>query len=102
MDVQVKTEMDGLGPWMAKAEALGEIIRITAEVDPDLEMSTIAYLVGKKIGSPAVLFENIKGHPGQRALYNMMGSSYNRISLAIREEPGKKGIEFVKILNTTE
>ena len=98
MDVKVKTAMDGLGPWLEKAEAMGEIKRITAEVDPDLEMSTIAYMVGREIGSPALLFENIKGHPGQRALFNMMGSSYNRISLAIREEPGKQGIEFVELL----
>ena len=98
MDVKVQTGMDGLGPWLERAEAMGEMKRITAEVDPDLEMSTIAYMVGREIGSPALLFENIKGHPGQRALYNMMGSSYNRISLAIREEPGKQGIEFVELL----
>src|SRR5690349_21218098 len=31
--------------WLQKAEAMGELKRITAEVDPDLEMATIAYLV---------------------------------------------------------
>src|SRR3990172_7265379 len=44
-----------IGP--AKAEAMGELKRITAEVDPDLETATITYLVaGEK--SPALLFEN--------------------------------------------
>ena len=80
-----RAETDGLGAWMEKADAIGEIKRITAEVDPDLEMSTIAYLSGKRVGSPALLFENIKGHPGRKALYNMLGNSVNRVALAIRE-----------------
>jgi len=65
---------------MEKADAIGEIKRITAEVDPDLEMSTIAYLSGKRVGSPALLFENINGHPGRKALYNMLGNSVNRVA----------------------
>ena len=90
--------MDSLEAWLEKADAIGEVKRITAEVDPDLEMSTIAYLSGKESGSPALLFENIKGHPGSRALYNMLGNSVRRVALAIREEPGKTGIEIVKVL----
>src|SRR5471030_3476274 len=54
--------------WLQKVEAMGELKRITAEVDPDLEAATITYLVGSE-KSPALLFENIKGHPGHRALY---------------------------------
>ena len=34
--------------WLQKAEALGELKRITAEVDPDLEAATITYLVGSE------------------------------------------------------
>jgi hypothetical protein len=33
-----------LDAWLEKVEALGELKRITAEVDPDLEASTITYL----------------------------------------------------------
>ena len=84
--------------WMEKADAIGEIKRITAEVDPDLEMSTIAYLSGKRVGSPALLFENIKGHPGRKALYNMLGNSVNGVALAIREAPGESPIDLVKVL----
>jgi 4-hydroxy-3-polyprenylbenzoate decarboxylase len=58
--------------WLEKVEARGELKRITAEVDPDLEAATITYLVGLE-KSPALLFENIKGHPGHKALYNMIG-----------------------------
>ena len=54
-----------LDAWLEKVEALGELKRITAEVDPDLEAATITYLVGGE-KSPALLFENIKGHPGTR------------------------------------
>jgi hypothetical protein len=35
-----------LDEWLAKVEAMGELKRITAEVDPDLEAATITYLVG--------------------------------------------------------
>src|SRR5258708_12499709 len=57
--------------WLEKAEAMGELKRITAEVSPDLEAAHITYLVGLE-KSPALLFENIKGHPGHNALYNMI------------------------------
>ena len=55
-----------LDAWLEKAEAMGELKRITAEVSPDLEAAHITYLVGLE-KSPALLFENIKGHPGSRA-----------------------------------
>src|SRR5215470_6517624 len=75
-----------LDAWLEKVEALGELKRITAEVDPDLEAATITYLVGGE-KSPALLFENIKGHPGHRALYNMIGCNLSRFCLMIGEEP---------------
>src|SRR5262249_9435761 len=75
-----------LDAWLEKVEALGELKRITAEVDPDLEAATITYLVGGE-KSPALLFENIKGHPGHRALYNMIGCNLSRFCLMIGEQP---------------
>jgi UbiD family decarboxylase len=86
-----------LDAWLEKAEALGELKRITAEVDPDLETSTITYLVGSE-KSPALLFENIKGHPGHRALYNMIGCNLSRFCLAMGEEPVEHPLEAVQIL----
>src|SRR4029079_6447650 len=71
-----------LDTWLAQVEALGELKRITAEVDPDLEAATITYLVGSE-RSPALLFENIKGHPGHRACYNMVGCNPSRFCLMI-------------------
>lgn len=93
------TSMDGLEPWLSKVEEIGEVKHITAEVDPILEMSTITYMSGKQVGGPTLLFENIKGHPGQRVLFNPFGSSLNRVALAVREEPGQTPIELVKTMS---
>ena len=87
-----------LGEWLAKVEEMGELTKISAEVDPELEMSTITYLNGKEIGGSTLLFENVKGHPGQRVLFNPFGSSYKRLALAIREDLDKKPIELAHIL----
>ncbi len=89
---------DSLDAWLAKAEAIGEILHVTKEVDPEQEMSAVAYLHGREVGSPALMFENIKGHPGARALYGQLGSSLNRFALAIREKPGGEGTALVTAL----
>ena len=86
-----------LDAWLDKVEALGELKRITAEVDPDLEAATITYLVGSE-RSPALLFENIKGHPGHRALYNMVGCNLSRFCLMIGEHPVDHPLKAVQIL----
>src|SRR5215813_433392 len=86
-----------LDAWLEKVEALGELKRITAEVDPDLEAATITYLVGGE-KSPALLFENIKGHPGHRALYNMIGCNLSRFCLMIGEQPVDHPLKAVQIL----
>ena len=86
-----------LDAWLEKVEALGELKRITAEVDPDLEAATITYLVGSE-KSPALLFENIKGHPGHRALYNMIGCNLSRFCLMIGEQPVDHPLKAVRIL----
>src|ERR1700731_4797228 len=86
-----------LDAWLEKVEALGELKRITAEVDPDLEAATITYLVGGQ-KSPALLFENIKGHPGHRALYNMIGCNLSRFCLMIGEQPVDHPLKAVQIL----
>src|SRR5436190_2349810 len=83
--------------WLEKAEAMGELKRITAEVSPDLEAAHITYLVGLE-KSPALLFENIKGHPGHKALYNMIGCNLSRFCLMIGEEPVDHPLKAVQML----
>src|SRR6516165_6553837 len=89
-----------LDAWLDKVEARGELKRITAEVDPDLEAATITYLIGSN-KSPALLFENIKGHPGHRALYNMIGCNLSRFCLMIDEQTMDHPLKAVQILQNT-
>src|SRR5271166_5794215 len=95
--IRTSPNSSDLDEWLAKVEALGELKRITAEVDPDLEAATITYLVGSE-KSPALLFENIKGHPGHRALYNMIGCNLSRFCLMIGEEQMDHPLQAVAAL----
>ena len=88
--------------WLEEVEKIGELLRISEEVDWDQEMSAIAYLTGKEVGSPALLFENIKGYPkDRRVLFSLWGSSLNRIALALRLPTGKEVGELIQLLRET-
>jgi 4-hydroxy-3-polyprenylbenzoate decarboxylase len=102
MHAKVKPEQrakSALDKWLDKVEALGELKRITAPVDPVLEAATLTYLVGSS-KSPALLFENIKGHPGHKALYNMIGCNLSRFCLMIGEEPVDHPLKAVQALQS--
>jgi len=88
-----------LGDWLKLVESIGELKRIKAKVDCDLEMSTITYMAGKRVGGPALLFENIKDHPGSKLLFNPFGSSLNRVAISIREEPTGDSLALVRALS---
>src|SRR6059036_918201 len=49
-----------LRAWIALLEREGELVRIAAEVDPELEVTEITDRT-VKAGGPALLFENVKG-----------------------------------------
>src|SRR6201999_1102444 len=72
-------------------EKSGELKRITIEVSPDLEMAEIADRAAKsgrgtsKAGGPALLFENVKGHPNAKVLMNQFGSE-RRMRLALETD----------------
>ncbi|QUS59930.1 UbiD family decarboxylase [Synechocystis sp. PCC 7338] len=53
-------------------EARGQLRRITAEVDPDLEVAEISNRM-LQAGGPGLLFENVKGSPFPVAM-NLMGT----------------------------
>ena len=61
-------------------EDAGELRRVRAEVDPDLEIAEILRRV-MYAGGPAVLFEDVKGH-SMPVLGNLFGST-KRMSLAL-------------------
>ena len=68
-----------LRAWIAVLEREGELVRIGAEVDPQLEITEIVDRT-VKAGGPALLFENVKGseHP---LLINQFGTE-RRMCLA--------------------
>ena len=93
---------DDLRAWIAALDRAGELKKITAQVDPILEIAEITDRVSKmhvwgrvsdparpgearqpsRAGGPALLFQNIKGHPGAQVLINQFGSA-RRMKLAL-------------------
>ena len=77
-----------LRDWMAALERAGELKKIRTEADPILEIAEITDRVSKSrthkygLGGPALLFQNVKGHPGRQLLINQFGSE-RRMRLAL-------------------
>jgi 4-hydroxy-3-polyprenylbenzoate decarboxylase len=71
---------DDLRQWIAALDRAGELKRIQTEADPILEIAEITDRVSKGTdtkaarGGPALLFQNVKGHPGSQLLINQFGS----------------------------
>lgn len=96
---------DDLRDWIRTLEKAGELKRIREEVSPELEITEITDRVSKigktgvggqgsgiesktpleqryAPGGPALLFENVKGHPGHKVLINQFGSE-RRMAMAL-------------------
>ncbi|MGL4733926.1 MAG: UbiD family decarboxylase [Enterovibrio sp.] len=71
---------DDLNQFITHLESIGELVRVTEAVDPDLEIAAIADAVLKKQG-PALLFENPISH-SMPVLANLFGTP-KRVALAI-------------------
>jgi 4-hydroxy-3-polyprenylbenzoate decarboxylase len=75
-----------LRDWISALDRAGELKRIRVEADPILEVTEIADRVSKskgaKPGGPALLFENLTGHPGSKLLINQFGSE-RRMQMAL-------------------
>ena len=69
-----------LRDFLSQLERLGELKRVSAEVDPNLEMTEVCDRVLKS-GGPALLFEKPKGH-SIPVLGNLFGTT-RRIALAM-------------------
>src|SRR5438034_465222 len=83
MDVIRLDRVKDLREWIALLEREGELVRVAAEVDPDLEITEIVDRT-VKAGGPALLFEKPKGasHP---LLINQFGTE-RRMCLAFGVE----------------
>jgi len=79
---------DDLRDWIKALDRAGELKRIRTEADPILEIAEITDRVSKSkdrqgtVGGKALLFENLKGYPGQTLLINQFGSA-RRMRLAL-------------------
>ena len=79
---------DDLRDWIQALDRAGELKRIRTEADPILEITEITDRVSKSrdqrgtVGGKALLFENLKGYPGQKLLINQFGSA-RRMRLAL-------------------
>ena len=75
-----------LPSFLRALERAKELKRVTAEVDPELEITEIATRVVKNEG-PALLFEKVKRSPYPLAI-NIFGSA-RRIELALGKAPAE-------------
>lgn len=73
----------GLQSFLTELERRGELVRVGAEVSPELEITEIADRVSKADGK-ALLFERVAGSPYPVAI-NVMGS-YERMARALGAE----------------
>ena len=96
---------DDLRAWIVALERAGELRHLQTEADPILEIAEITDRVSKSAtgtsrvgtaappappsaargstpGGSALLFENVKGHPGAKVLINQFGSE-SRMKLAL-------------------
>jgi 4-hydroxy-3-polyprenylbenzoate decarboxylase len=76
---------EDLRAWIKALDKAGELKRIHEPVDPVLEISEITDRVSKRgvpAGGSALLFDNVKGHPGSQVLMNQFGSE-RRMKMAL-------------------
>ncbi|BCB60947.1 3-octaprenyl-4-hydroxybenzoate carboxy-lyase [Halomonas sp. A020] len=84
-----------LRDFIATLEAQGELKRITAEVDPYLEITEICDRT-LRAGGPALLFENVKGHD-MPLLGNLFGTP-KRVALGMGQDSVEALREVGKLL----
>ena len=88
-----------LREWIAALDKAGELKRIKEPVSPRLEITeitdraskagsgsrTVKGAAGYAPGGPALLFENVTGHPGHKVLINQFGSE-RRMAMSLGVE----------------
>jgi 4-hydroxy-3-polyprenylbenzoate decarboxylase len=87
--------MSDLRTWLDRVDAAGLLQRIQAPVDWDEEIGAITYLVASRVNAPALLFEQVDGHPGWRVLSNLIGSSVDRLALTLELPTGLRPLELI-------
>jgi len=87
-----------LREYLARLEEEGELTEVNAEVDWDLEIGGISRkAIDRRSG--ALLFNNIKGYPGQRLLSNVLGPAspvHSLFSLATLHPKNTPVLELIE------
>ncbi len=89
-----KRDFSNLQEFISRLEAIGDLTRIKAEVDPILEVTEIASRVIKERG-PALIFENVRGSAFPMAI-NLFGTE-ERVALALGRKPREVGEELLEM-----
>lgn len=80
-----------------QARRHGELLTVTREVDPHLEMCAVAAAFRGFPTRPVLMFEQMRGYPGQRAVFNTFGDR-TRFSRLLGF-PGQAGVDKVNYLD---
>lgn len=83
-----------LRSFLSDLEKRGQLVRISAEVDPNQEITIIQHRVMASNG-PALLFERIKGSP-YRVVSNLFGTP-QRVALACGASPRELGERLTRV-----
>jgi UbiD family decarboxylase len=81
--------------FLRALESAGELRRVTAPVDSELEITEIASRM-VRAGGPALLFENVKGSPYPLAINVFAGM--RKIEIALGRPPEAIGAEVARLL----
>ncbi len=90
---------ENLSEYIEKLENIGELRRVSTEVDPELEVAEVMRRMMYSKNSPALLFENVKGY-NIPILGNAFGSVKRlEIALEIKDfsEIGNRIVELTKM-----
>jgi 4-hydroxy-3-polyprenylbenzoate decarboxylase len=82
---------ENLQDFVHRLEAAGELRRVRAEVDPELEITEIATRAVRE-GAPALLFERVRGSPYPVAINVFAGA--RRLEIALGRPPAAIGAEI--------
>ncbi|MGH7901578.1 MAG: menaquinone biosynthesis decarboxylase [Thermodesulfobacteriota bacterium] len=89
-----KKNFSDLQEYINYLDAIGDLRRVKAEVDPILEITEVYSRVAKEKG-PALIFENVKGSTFPIAI-NLFGTE-ERVEIALGRKPREVGEELVFI-----
>jgi UbiD family decarboxylase len=84
----ISPKLTDLRAFIRELEAVGDLVRIQAPVDPDQEITVIQHQVMAR-GGPALLFENLKGSP-YRLVCNLFGTE-ERVARIFGGDPAGVG-----------